>query len=329
MMRGLHGRALHLGLLLAALHAPGVASIAGAQGMRPAVPAPTGEALATGDLDAAERALYAASRRAPREPVARGALGAWLASRGQLRIGAVLLEEARLFGGDATAIAAQLEHLYTWLHDWASLSALPASPLSAGEKMRARVLADRGSETIGADSVVLPFAPLEIGALGRMPMVIGRDTLWGEVDPQVEGLVLPGFGRGAGVVEVLGEDRRGPVAIVRELSLGALTLRGVPARVDTSLGVGRARMGFDIFAMLAPTVDARAGTVTLRRSGRVEAVNVVAGIPFVLGFPGVRLALRRGEPMALITSPAARAALRGRPWTVNLRRGVILMDAAR
>ena len=328
-MRGRHRGTLCLGLLMAVLHTPGVISVAGAQGVRPAVPAPTGEALSTGDLDAAERALYAASRRAPREPVARGALGAWLASRGQLRIGAVLLEEARLFGGDARAIAAQLEHLYSWLHDWASLAALPASPLSAGEKMRAQVLADRVSETTGADSVVLPFAPLEIGALGRMPMVIGRDTLWGEVDPQVEGLVLPGLGRGAGQVEVLGADQRGPVAIAREIALGALTLHGVPTRVDTTLGVGRARMGFDIFARLAPTVDARAGTVTLRRSGRVDAVNVAAGIPFVLGFPGVRLALRRGEPMALITSPAARAALRGHPWTVNLRRGVILVDAAR
>lgn len=300
-----------------------------AQGVGTVRAAPADAALSTGDLDAAERLLYEASRRAPREPAARGALGAWLASRGQLRTGAVLLEEARLFGGDATVVAARLGHLYTWLRDWSSLSALPASPLSPVEKQRAQVLADRGSETIGADSVVLPFAPLEVGALGRMPMVIGTDTLWGEVDPQIEGLVLPGLGRGAGLVDVLGDDRRGPVLIVREISLGALTLRQVSARVDASMGVGRARMGFDVFALLAPTVDARAGTVVLRRSGRVDERERATGLPFVLGFPGVRLAIRRGEPLAVITSPAGRAALRGRPWTIDLRRGMIWVDAAR
>lgn len=321
-------RAVSAGALTGALVALASQPV-GAQGLRTVLPAPADAAMSTGDLDAAERALYEASRRAPREPAARGALGAWLASRGQLRTGAVLLEEARLFGGDATAIAARLAHLYTWLRDWPSLAALPASPLSPVEKQRAQLLADRGSESIGADSVVLPFAPLEVGALGRMPMVIGSDTLWGEVDPQVEGLILPGLGRGAGLVDVLGDDRRGPVAIVREMSLGALTLRNVSARVDASLGVGRARMGLDVFALLAPTVDARAGTVTLRRSGRVDERQNVTGLPLVLGFPGVRLAIRRGGPLVLGTSPAGRAALRGRPWTIDLRRGMIWVDAAR
>lgn len=300
-----------------------------AQDVRAVRPAPADAAMSTGDLDATERALYAASRRAPREPTARGALGAWLASRGQLRVGAVLLEESRLFGGDPVAIAARLAHVYTWLRDWATLSALPASPLSPGEKKRASVLAERGSEVIGADTVVVPFAPLELGALGRVPLLIGTDTLWAEIDPQSEGLTLPGLRLGGGEVEVFGDDGRGLVVIVREISFGALTVRNLPARVDASLGVGRARMGFDVFALLAPTVDSRAGIVTLRRSGRVAARNLATGLPVVLGFPGVRLSVRQGELLAPITSPAGRAALRGRPWTVDLRRGVIWVDAAR
>jgi len=307
----------------------GAAHPSWAQGARAVLPTPADVAERSGNLDETERLLYAAVRRSPREPSARGALGAWLASRGQLRTGAVLLEEARLFGGDAKVIAARLEHIYSWLRDWSSLLALPSSPLSPGEQLRAQVLTDRGSEVLGADSVEVPFAPLEVGALGRVPMVIGTDTLWGEVDPQVEGLVLPGLGRGAGLVDVVGDDRRGPVAIVRELSLGALTMHNVPARVDVSLGVGRARMGFDVFALLAPTVNARAGTVTLRRAGRVEQRALATGLPVVLGFPGVRLAIGRGAPLAIITSPAGRAALRGRPWTVDLRRGVIWVDAPR
>ncbi len=314
---------------LVVLGALGVLSATAAKAQVPAVrPAAADVARSTGDVDETERALYAAVRRAPREPSARGALGAWLASRGQLRTGAVLLEESRMFGGDASAIAARLVHVYIWLRDWPSLAALVASPLSAGEKSRAAALADRGSDVIGADSVVVPFAPLEVGALGRVPMVIGSDTLWAEVDPQVEGLVLPGLARGAGIVDIVGEDRRGLVAIVREISLGALALRNVPARIDASLGVGRARLGFDLFAMLAPTVDARAGTVTLRRSGRIDEPVATAGLPLVLGFPGVQLAARRGEPMAPIASPAGRSALRGHPWTVDVRRGVIWVQSA-
>jgi len=300
---------------------------AGGQGVRALRPADS--AVVSGDLDAMERSLYERSRRAPRDPAARGALGEWLASRGQLRSGAVLLEEARLFGGDAVQIAARLMHVYTWLRDWTSLAALPSSPLSPGEKARARVLADRGTEISGADSTVVPFAPLEVDALGRVPLRLGSDTLWAEVDPQQEGIVLPGLGRGAGLVEVLATERGVPIGIVRECALGDLTLRDVPMRVDASLGVGRARIGFDLFARLAPTVDARAGTVVFRRSGRVEERLTDAAVPFVLGFPGVRLAVRSGTPLAGIATPAGRAALRGRVWTVDLRRGVIWVGAAR
>jgi len=311
--------------LLAVLAAPA----AYAQGGRTVLPSPAEVAQSTGNLDDAERALYAAARRAPRDPAARGALGAWLAARGALRIGAVLLEEARLFGGEPTAIAARLEHVYSWLHDWPSLAALPGSSFSPAEKKRAQMLADLGTDTQGADTVQLTFAPIEVGALGRVPMLIGHDTLWGEVDPQVEGLVLPGFGRGVGLIDVIGEDRKGQVAIVRELTLGVLTLRNVPARVDASLGVGRARLGFDVFASLAPTVDARAGVVTLRRGGKVDAPASATALPMILGFPGVRLAVRRGEPLAPMASPSGRMALRGHPWTVDLRRGTIWVDTAR
>jgi hypothetical protein len=286
-------------------------------------------ANASRDLEATEGRLYEAARRAPRDPGARAALGAWLASRGQLKSGAVLLEEARLFGGNAPLIAARLAPVYLWLRDWASLAALPATPLSEGEQARAKVLAARESSTVGADSTTVSFAPLEIGALGRVPFVVGYDTLWGEVDPQETGIVLPGLGRGAGLVEILATDARGALGVIRSVGLGGITLRDVPVRVDAALGVGRARLGFDVFAALAPTVDARAGAVTLRGGGSAVAREGAEGIPFLLGFPGVRLALRSGEAPLAITSPAARAALRGRPWTVDLRRGVIWVDPPR
>jgi len=280
------------------------------------------------NLDAIERRLYEASRRAPRDPSARAALGEWIASRGQLRSGAVLLEEARLFGSDATAIASRLVHIYTWLRDWPSLAALPASPLGTGEKIRANALADRTTSVAGPDTVIVSFAPLALGALGRVPLVLGADTVWADVDPQEEGIVLAGLARGAGLVEVMGDERRMPIGVLQDCALGDLTLRNVPVRVDASLGAGRARLGFDVFAALSPTVDARAGTVTLRRAGRVNEPVDAASIPIVLGFPGVRVQARAGESLVSLISPAGRAALRGHRWTVDVRRGVIWLTDA-
>lgn len=316
------------GLLPLALLSAGLAGEGGAQDPRTPQAMP-GATTSAGDIDAIERRLYDASRRAPRDGATRAALGGWLASRGQLKSGAVLLEEARLFGGDAIAIAIRLQHVYTWLRDWESLAALPSSQLSPGEKARAAVLVDRPTSVVGADSTVVPFAPAEMGTLGRLPLVLGRDTVWATLDPQEEGIVLPGMARGAGLVDILGDDRRGVLGILQECTVGTLSLINVPVRVDASLGAGRARIGFDVFAMLAPTVDSRAGTVTLRRAGRVAERPGTTGVPFILGFPGVRLAARVGEPPVPMTSPAGRAALWGRPWTVDLRRGVIWSDAAR
>lgn len=313
---------LPLALVSAALSLPVQAQVP-----RPSQAAPAA-AASSNDLDAIERRLYDASRRAPRDGATRAALGEWLASRGQLKSGAVLLEEARMFGGDAVAIATRLQHVYVWLRDWESLAALPQSQLSPGEKARAAVLVTRPTSVVGADSTIVPFAPMEVGALGRVPLVLGSDTVWAELDPQEEGIVLPGMARGAGLVDILGDDRRGVLGILQECTVGTLSLINVPIRIDASLGAGRARIGFDVFAMLAPTVNGREGTVTLRRAGRVAERSGAIGVPVVLGFPGVRLAVRAGEPPVPMTSPAGRAALRGRPWTVDLRRGMIWSDAA-
>jgi hypothetical protein len=75
---------------------------------------------------AAESLYYRGTTRRPRDPVARIALGRYLASRGALRVGAVLLEEARYFGADSVVVARELAPVYARLHDYAALAALPA-----------------------------------------------------------------------------------------------------------------------------------------------------------------------------------------------------------
>ena len=66
--------------------------------------------LIAGRVFAAESLYYIAVRRGPRDPVARLALGRYLAQRGALKVGAVLMEEARFFGGDPTRVAVELAH---------------------------------------------------------------------------------------------------------------------------------------------------------------------------------------------------------------------------
>ena len=85
--------------------------------------------LAAGRVSAAESLYYAASSASPRDPAARAALGRYLAARGALRIGAVLLEEARVFGGDTASLARALVPVYGALGDYRALAALPLSPL--------------------------------------------------------------------------------------------------------------------------------------------------------------------------------------------------------
>src|SRR5581483_3952950 len=61
--------------------------------------------LVAGRVFAAESLYYYAVRIDPRNPTARLALGKYLAERGALKVGAVLMEEARYFGGDPGVVA--------------------------------------------------------------------------------------------------------------------------------------------------------------------------------------------------------------------------------
>ena len=93
-----------------------------------------------GRVFAAESIFYYMVRRDPRNPAARLALGRYLAARGALKVGAVLMEEARYFGGDPATVANALVPVYEQLGDYASLAALPASPLDYAERRRAEWL---------------------------------------------------------------------------------------------------------------------------------------------------------------------------------------------
>jgi hypothetical protein len=281
---------------------------------------PADVAIARGRLDDAESILFAASERAPHEPSARGALGGYLASRGHLKVGAVLLEEARKFGGDAAVIDARLARVYPWIGDWGAVAALQRDPESAVERARAKWLANHLPQHSGADSVVLALEPNDIAGLGRITITIGRATVVADVDPNVEGLVLPatpGIGADA---QLFGMHDSATVAVMRTVGIGALTLTNVRARLAPG---AQPLIGLDVIAVLAPTFDAGRRQLTLHQ--RAVALSGTP-LPILLSFPGVQLVTRPAQPPVAIESPAGRAALRGSPWTLDLKSGSVVVQ---
>lgn len=114
----------------------------------------------------AEDMLYANVRAQPRDPIARANLGRYLAMKGALKPGLVLIEEAAQFGLPAST-ARKLTAPIRTLIDW------------------------RQREAAGArDSALVVRAPTNPGALLRFPVVrsSGRDTMWADLVPRMIGL---------------------------------------------------------------------------------------------------------------------------------------------
>jgi hypothetical protein len=81
--------------------------------------------LDMGEWSAAEEAYYAQSREQPRAPIQRAALGRYLAMKGAVLTGTVLIEEAQQFGLDSS-ITRVLLRPWRAVLDWRSIASLPA-----------------------------------------------------------------------------------------------------------------------------------------------------------------------------------------------------------
>lgn len=284
-----------------------------------------------GRVFAAESLYYDAARQSPRDPAARLALGRYLAARGALRIGAVLMEEARFFGGDAKTIGAELAPVYARLGDYRSLAALPGSPLSAQERARAEWLRDHAPSSAGPDSAVVPYLPQGAAeGLGQVTLALGEQSVEATIDPTVRGLVLDTSWSARTEVKsftsrtATRQSGVSPVAVVGAAKLGELTLQNVPTRLAPTGSAGRARIGLDVFSDLAATFDESARRITLRRAGRV-ARAMPGDRLLTLAMPsGVWLASQSGT--ASLAIDRGRASLRGRRWTVDGRRGQIVVE---
>jgi hypothetical protein len=280
--------------------------------------------LIAGQVARAEALYYSLSRQATRDPAPRAALGRYLGSRGAFRVGATLLEEALVFGADTASIGRARAPLLQAGDDWTSLAQLPGAPLSGAARARAAWLAANPPAVSGAESVTVAFERSSVSGLGRVRLVVGRDTLAADVDPTTDELVLGDHARYAALVRVFADSAGDRVAVLDSAVIGDLVLERLPARFDARLGPSRARLGLILLARLAPTVDEGAELLTLRRSGRVSAATGRRRIPVVFGFPGLRIA--RPDRLVPIESPAGRAVLAQARWTLDIRRGELVLE---
>lgn len=297
---------------------PGAAAPAAAQSSLPDPLVRAEQLMRSGRMFAAESVYYWAATVKPRDPQARLALGGYLASRGALRTAATLLEEARFFGGDARAVAIQLVPLYERMGEYAALSALPSSPLSAAEQRRAEWLRQNRPTRRGPDSVMVRLRRTSPEPVGAIVLRIGRDTVVAHIDPRARGLTLNAAW--AGRRELMMFTRRGeassdaPVGVVRELRIGELVLGNVPVSFATTGDAGRAVLGLDDLARFAPTFDEQGGTLTLRVNGRAPARRAGRAYP-TLARDGSLLLLEGRTLHPLETT--GRTLLDGRRWTMR------------
>lgn len=284
--------------------------------------------LLAGRIFSAESLYYYAVRIDPRNPEARLALGKYLAERGALKVGAVLMEEARYFGGDPGVVARELAPVYARLGEYGALASLPASPLPYAERVRAEWLRDHPPGAAGPDSAFVPLEVSDSHLLGRVRLAIGGDTVDATIDARVQGLVVDtSWLHRADVRHWASRGERDPrrmAAVVPEARLGDYALTNVPAAFRPLRAPDEVLLGLDVLGRLAPTFEPGAGRLLLRASGRVPADARGWRIATLTNETGVYV-IKSGTLFPL-GHPDVQRYLRGGQWTLDARRGEIVVE---
>ena len=282
--------------------------------------------LRVGRMFAAETLYYYAVRRAPRDPEARLALGRYLAARGALRIGAVLMEEARYFGADPKKVAVYLAPVYTQLGDFRALAGLPNTPLHNAERSRAEWLRENPPKVEGPDSVAISWTPSDTGALGTIVLRIGQETVRATLDPRAHGLVLDTAWMRSKATKVFASkfdnDVRNAAGVTLAIGLGELTVRRVLTSFAAQASPAQAVMGLDVVMPFAPTFDAVARRILVRKSGRIDREMPGERVQTLVFGSGLWLV--REQSMVPLVGADARRMLSDGAWTVDWRRGQLV-----
>ena len=284
--------------------------------------------LIAGRVFSAETLYYYAVRIAPRNPASRLALGRYLAERGALKVGAVLMEEARYFGADPSLVARDLASVYERLGDYGALASLPASPLPYAERARAEWLRAHPPTIVGPDSAAVPYRVSDSHLLGQVLLYIGGDTVLATIDARARGLVLdPAWMRRREVRRFASRTARDPsqvAGVTLAVRLGEFTLTNVPTTFARQRERGAGVIGLDLLGRFAPTFDPRFGRMLLRRDGRVEFGNRDFRIPTLTTAVGVQVV--KTETVFPLGHPDVQQYLRGARWTLDARRGTVIVN---
>lgn len=284
--------------------------------------------LIAGRVFSAESLYYDAVRMDSHDPAARLALGKYLASRGALRVGAVLMEEARYFGADQAQVARALAPVYEALGDYAALASLPASPLPYADRARAEWLGAHPPATAGPDSAQGDYRVSDSHLLGQVVLRLGADSVVAAIDARVHGLVLdPSWMDRREIKRFASRGARGPAdvaAVALAVRLGAFTLTNVPVRFELQHARDGAVLGLDVLAALAPTFDPVDGHMRLRRSGVVAANMPGFRIPTLVTERGVFVI--KTETTFPIGHPDVQQYLRRTRWTLDAQNGEVIVS---
>lgn len=165
---------LQRALLLACAAALGLPADSGAQWGRSPLPRSRADVLLDAGLwPQAEEAYYAQSRLNPRSPAPRAALGRYLAMKGAVLPGTILMEEALKFGLDSS-VARTLIKPWRLVLDWRQIATIRVDSLVTVRPPR---------DSTALFQLALP-ARASAGSASR---ATGRDTIWADVVPRLIG----------------------------------------------------------------------------------------------------------------------------------------------
>jgi len=281
--------------------------------------------LAEGRIGPAESLLFQAATIRPRDPEARIALGRYLGSRGALRVGAVLLEEARLFGAEARRVARDLAPLYRSLGDYRALVTLPGALLTAPERAQAVWFVSNQPSLEMDDSAIAAYrAPRDTGSLGQVTIQVGAASFDADIDPHRHGVVLDASRRKLAAVLFSSERNGGStLGALGEVRIGDATLGNVPVAFEALGDRGHPVIGLDVLWRLSPTFDPVHERLVLRR-GRIAATRPGERVAVLMTSDGVRVL--RADGFIPLDGSEMLSALRGRAWTLDVRRGELLLE---
>ena len=217
---------------------------------RPRTVAAADSAFLAGNVALAESLYYVGARERPRDPMVREALGRFLAAQGKAKVAVVLLEEARMFGGDPSRIATQLAPLYHYLGDWRALLTLPGSPLTLAERKRAAWLGEHPFGSVSDGGTVTLIGAPNGDTIARVAIRIGGRTAVASILGTDIGVVVGTRVAGLQARHFEGDST---FIVLDAVAIGSLKLVNVPATIGVAPGA--VTVGAAAFNRLIPTVD--------------------------------------------------------------------------